>query len=130
MNILNGIANFLNLIDSHWTEIIVIIGLLLAVGKKVVAYLNMSDDEKIAIAKKQLGETMLKLVTQAEKDYNAWVQAGAVKRSEVIDAIFQKYPILNRVTDQETLIAEIDKMIDAALVEMREIFSKNQEHLT
>ena len=69
-------------------------------------------------------------MTQAEKDYNAWVQAGAVKRSEVIDAIFQKYPILNRVTDQETLIAEIDKMIDAALVEMREIFSKNQEHQT
>lgn len=41
----------------------------------------MSDDEKITIAKKQLSETMLKLVTQAEKDYNAWVKAGAVKRS-------------------------------------------------
>ena len=130
MNIMDGFINFLMFVNNHWTEIIVIIGLLLAVGKKVAAYLNMSDDEKIAIAKKQLGETMLKLVTQAEKDYNAWVQAGAVKRSEVIDAIFQKYPILNRVTDQETLIAEIDKMIDAALVEMREIFSKNQEHLT
>lgn len=130
MNIMDGFMNFLMFVNNHWTEIIVIIGLLLAVGKKVAAYLNMSDDEKIAIAKKQLGETMLKLVTRAEKDYNAWVQAGAVKRSEVIDAIFQKYPILNRVTDQETLIAEIDKMIDAALVEMREIFSKNQEHLT
>lgn len=130
MNIMDGFMNFLMFVNNHWTEIIVIIGLLLAVGKKVAAYLNMSDNEKIAIAKKQLGETMLKLVTQAEKDYNAWVQAGAVKRSEVIDAIFQKYPILNRVTDQETLIAEIDKMIDAALVEMREIFSKNQEHLT
>ena len=130
MNIMDGFMNFLMFVNNHWTEIIVIIGLLLAVGKKVAAYLNMSDDEKIAIAKKQLGETMLKLVTQAEKDYNAWVQAGAVKRSEVIDAVFQKYPILNRVTDQETLIAEIDKMIDAALVEMREIFSKNQEHLT
>ena len=130
MNIMDGFMNFLMFVNNHWTEIIVIIGLLLAAGKKVAAYLNMSDDEKIAIAKKQLGETMLKLVTQAEKDYNAWVQAGAVKRSEVIDAIFQKYPILNRVTDQETLIAEIDKMIDAALVEMREIFSKNQEHLT
>lgn len=130
MNIMDGFMNFLMFMNNHWTEIIVIIGLLLAVGKKVAAYLNMSDDEKIAIAKKQLGETMLKLVTQAEKDYNTWVQAGAVKRSEVIDAIFQKYPILNRVTDQETLIAEIDKMIDAALVEMREIFSKNQEHLT
>lgn len=126
---MDGFMNFLMFVNNHWTEIIVIIGLLLAVGKKVAAYLNMSDDEKIAIAKKQLGETMLKLVTQAEKDYNAWVQAGAVKRSEVIDAIFQKYPILNRVTDQETLIAEIDKMIDAALVEMREIFSKNQKQL-
>ena len=129
MNIMDGFMNFLMFVNNHWTEIIVIIGLLLAVGKKVAAYLNMSDDEKIAIAKKQLGETMLKLVTQAEKDYNAWVQAGAVKRSEVIDAIFQKYPILNRVTDQDTLIAEIDKMIDAALVEMREIFSKNQKQL-
>lgn len=129
MNIMDGFMNFLMFVNNHWTEIIVIIGLLLAVGKKVATYLNMSDDEKIAIAKRQLSETMLKLVTQAEKDYNAWVQAGAVKRSEVIDAIFQKYPILSRVTDQETLIAEIDKMIDAALVEMREIFSKNQEQL-
>lgn len=129
MNIMDGFMNFLMFVNDHWTEIIVIIGLLLAVGKKVATYLNMSDDEKIAIAKKQLSETMLKLVTQAEKDYNAWVQAGAVKRSEVIDAIFQKYPILSRVTDQEALIAEIDKMIDAALVEMREIFSKNQEQL-
>lgn len=130
MNIMDGFMNFLMFVNNHWTEIIVIIGLLLAVGKKVATYLNMTDDEKIAIAKKQLSETMLKLVTQAEKDYNAWVQAGAVKRSEVIDAIFQKYPILSRVTDQETLIAEIDKMIDAALVEMREIFSKNQDQLT
>jgi len=129
MNIMNGFMNFLMFVNNHWTEIIVIIGLVLVVSKKVATYLNMSDDQKIEIAKKQLSETMLKLVTRAEKDYNAWVQAGAVKRSEVIDAIFQKYPILNRVTDQKTLIAEIDKMIDAALVEMREIFSKNQERL-
>ena len=56
-------------------------------------------------------------------------RAGAVKRSEVIDTIFQKYPILNRVTDQDALIAEIDNMIDSALVEMREILSKNLERL-
>ena len=129
MNILDGIRNFLMFVNNHWTEIIVIAGILLAVGKKVVAYLSMSDDEKITIAKKQLSETMLKLVTQAEKDYNAWVKAGAVKRYELIDTIFQKYPILNRVTDQDALIAEIDNMIDSALVEMREILSKNLERL-
>lgn len=129
MNILDGIKNFLMFVNNHWTEIIIIAGLALAVGRKVVSYLNLSDEEKIVIAKKQLNETMLKLVTQAEKDYNTWVKAGAVKRAEVIDAIFQKYPILSRVADQETLIAEIDRLIDEALVEMRKILNENQEKL-
>lgn len=129
MNILDGIKNFLMFVNNHWTGIIVILGLLLAIGKKIANYLNLSDDEKIAVAKRQLNETMLKLVTQAEQDYNAWVKAGAVKRAEVIDAIYQKYPVLNRVADQDTLIAEIDKMIDEALVEMRKILSENQEKL-
>lgn len=129
MNIFDGVTNFLAFINNHWTEIAVTVTLLVAVGRKVMSYLNLSDEEKIAIAKKQLNETMLKLVTQAEKDYNAWVKAGAVKRAEVISAVFQTYPILNRVTNQDALIAEIDKMIDAALVEMRKILSENQEKL-
>ena len=129
MNILDGFNNFLMFVNEHWTEIIVLIGLAIAVWKKVTSYLNMSDDEKIAIAKKQIGEIMLKLVTEAEQNYNTWVKAGAVKRAEVIDVIYQKYPILNRVADQDTLITEIDKMIDEALVEMRKIVSENQEKL-
>lgn len=129
MNILDGINNFLMFVNEHWTEIIVLVGLAIAVGKKVASYLSMSDDEKIAIAKKQLGETMLKLVTEAEQNYNAWVKAGAVKRAEVIDVIYQKYPILNRVADQDSLIAEIDKLIDEALVEMRKIVSENQDKI-
>lgn len=127
MNILDGIKNFLSFINDHWTEIIVIIGLALAVGRKIYAYFQKTDDEKIAIAKEQLSQIMLKLVTNAELDYSKWVEAGAVKRSEVISTIFQMFPILNRVTDQETLIAEIDEMIDNALKEMREIVSKNSE---
>lgn len=129
MNIFDGVTNFLTFVNNHWTEIAVIATLLVAIGRKVMSYLNLSDEEKIAIAKKQLNETMLKLVTQAEKDYNAWVKAGAVKRAEVISAVFQTYPILNRVTNQDALIAEIDKMIDEALVEMRKILSENQEKL-
>lgn len=34
MNILDGIRNFLMFVNNHWTEIIVIAGILLAVGKK------------------------------------------------------------------------------------------------
>lgn len=129
MNILDGLRNFLNFVNDHWAETVVIAGLAAIAIWRVVSWLNMSDEDKIAIAKKQLKEIMLKLVTNAEKDYNAWVKAGAVKRSEVIDMIFQKFPILNRVADQETLIAEIDNLIDAALVEMRKILSENQDKL-
>lgn len=129
MNILDGLRNFLNFVNDHWAETVVIAGLAAIVIWRVVSWLNMSDEDKIAIAKKQLKEIMLKLVTNAEKDYNAWVKAGAVKRAEVIDMIFQKFPILNRVADQETLIAEIDNLIDAALVEMRKILSENQDKL-
>lgn len=125
MAILDGIKNFLMFVNEHWTEIVVIAGLGLAIWKKAEAYLKKTDEEKIQIAKDQLKETILKFVTQAEEDYDDWVKAGAVKRAQVIDVIFQKYPILNRVTDQESLIKEIDGLIDTALDELREILSKN-----
>lgn len=129
MSILDGIKNFLMFVNEHWTEIIVVVGLGLAVGKKIMSYMKKSDEEKIQIAMGQIRETMLKLVTNAEVDYNDWIKAGAVKRAEVIDIIFQKYPILNRITDQKKLIEEIDKLIDEALKEMRDIISQNAENI-
>lgn len=125
MVILDGVKNFLMFVNEHWTEIVVIAGLGLAIWKKVESYLQKTDEEKIQIAKDQLRETILKFVTKAEIDYDDWVKAGAVKRAQVIDEIFAKYPILNRVTNQESLISEIDTMIDEALNELREILSKN-----
>lgn len=125
MVILDGIRNFLMFVNEHWTEIVVIAGLGLAIWKKAEAYLKKTDEEKIQIAKDQIRETILKFVTKAEIDYDDWVKAGAVKRAQVIDEIFAKYPILNRVTNQESLISEIDTMIDEALNELREILSKN-----
>lgn len=129
MSIFDGIKNFLMLVNEHWTEIIVIVGLGIAIAKKAKTYLAKTDEEKIQIAKEQIGETMLKLVTEAEIDYNNWVKAGAVKRAQVIEMIFQRYPVLNRVTDQKQLIEEIDKLINEALKEMRGIISENAEKI-
>ena len=125
MVILDGVRNFLMFVNEHWTEIVVIAGLGLAIWKKAEAYLKKTDEEKIQIAKDQIRDTIVKFVTKAEVDYDDWVKAGAVKRTQVIDEIFAKYPILNRVTNQESLISEIDIMIDEALNELREILSKN-----
>lgn len=130
MNILTGIQNFLLFINEHWTEIIVIIGLALVLYKRVKNYLSKTNEEKIEIAKKQIQETVLRLVTDAEVDYKEWVKAGAVKRAQVVEEIFLMYPILAKVTNQTELVAWIDEIIDEALETMREIFAENKEQAT
>lgn len=127
MSILNGIHNFLAFVNDNWVMITTIFGLILMIGEKAKVYFSKSKEEKITIAKAQIVETMLKLVTEAEKDYLAWVSAGAVKRSQVIDQIFATYPILSEITNQQELIAWIDDEINAALKEMRKIFEENKK---
>lgn len=127
MNVLHGIQNFLQFINDNWTCIIVIIGLIIAVVKKAKNFFSKSDDEKIAIAKKQVQETMLKLITEAEVNYCEWIEAGSIKRSQVIEQIFDKYPVLSKITNQDELIEWIDDVIDESLEIMREIFAKNAD---
>lgn len=125
-NALYAVQNFLQLVNDNWTVIIVIVALLISIGKKAKEFFSKSDDEKIAIAKKQVQETMLKLITDAEIDWQDYKKSGSVKRAQVIEEIFEKYPVLSKVTDQEALIAWIDETIDDALKTMREVFTENK----
>lgn len=124
--VLVGIKNFLDLINQNWTLITVIIGLGILVFKKVKSYLSLSEQEKIDLALERIRITALKMVTDAEKEYDEWLKAGTIKRAEVIDKIFKDYPILSKVTDQKTLIETLDNIIDEALKEMRKVFETNK----
>ena len=124
IDLLTSIQNLMQYINDNWTTIIIIIGLALSLVAKIKNYLKLSEQEKIDIAKKQIKETMLKFVTNAEEDYYEWTSAGGIKRSQVIDEIFAKYPVLAKVTNQDELIAWIDETIDDALKTMRDIFEK------
>ena len=128
MNFLFGIQNFLQFINENWTIIVVIIGLIVTIVNKATDFFSKTDEEKIAIAKNQIKEIILKLVTDAEMDYLEWVKAGGIKRSQVIEQIFSMYPILSEVVDQDSLIEWIDIVINEALETMREIFEKNTEN--
>ena len=129
MDILNGIKNFLSLINDNWTTILVIIGLALALWKKIESYSKLSTDKKIEIAKKQISENILKLITQAEKDYVEWEKAGSIKRSEVINEIYKEYPILAKVINQEELVRWIDEQIDNALPTLRNIIKQYEKDI-
>lgn len=130
MDILNGIKNFLSLINDNWTTILVIVGLALALWKKIESYSKLSTDKKIEIAKKQISENILKLITQAEKDYAEWEKAGSIKRSEVISEIYKEYPILAKVINQEELVKWIDEQIDNALPTLRDIIKQNEKDIS
>ena len=127
MNILNGIQKFLELINDNWTTTMVILGLAAAIAQKAKNYLAKSDDEKIAIAKMQIRETILKLVAEAEMDYEEWNVAGSIKRAQVINQIYEQYPVLSKIVDQPELVAWIDKQIDDALDTLRYIIKENQD---
>lgn len=129
MSILDGIKNFLEFINNNWTSIAVVIGLAIVVAKKAIAYFIKSDEEKIDIAQKQIKEIMLKLITDAEQDYDEWKLAGSIKRAQVIDEIFANYPILSKVTVQKELIKWIDDAIDDSLVTLRKIVEENKKQI-
>lgn len=125
--VLDGVYNFLTYVNDNWTMIAAIIVLVLAIYKKAKEFFSKSQEEQIAIAKAQIKEIMLRLVTEAECDYYEWIKSGEIKRAQVIDEIFAMYPILSKVTNQAEIIAWIDEAIDEALKTMRKIFEENKE---
>ncbi|MCM1508980.1 MAG: hypothetical protein NC177_17870 [Ruminococcus flavefaciens] len=127
MNILDGIKNFFAFINDNWTSIVIIIGLVVSIALKAKSYFSKSNEEKIEIAKEQISEIILKLVSDAEEDYAEISKAGSIKRSQVIDQIFADYPILAEFTNQDEIVKFIDKAIDNALVTLRDIISENNK---
>ena len=122
---LNGLRNFLQFINDNWTTIVVIISLAIAITKRACDYFSRSDEEKIEIAKKQISEVCLKLISDAEVDYESWNKAGSIKRAQVIQKIFNDYPVLTKVTDQDKLVEWIDETINTSLKELRKIVTEN-----
>lgn len=124
--VLDGVYKFLSFVNDNWTMIAAIVVLIMAIVKKAAAFFSKSQEEQVEIAKAQIKEIMLRLVTEAECDYYEWLKAGEIKRAQVIDEVFAMYPILSKVTNQEEIIAWIDDAIDEALKKMRKIFEENE----
>lgn len=122
---LRGIQNFLEFIVEHWTEVFIIICCIVLIVERVKAYFKKSKEERIAIAKTQVSQLILKWVCDAEEDYAEWSKAGSIKRSQVIQQVYESFPILEQVLDQDTLVEWIDATIDEALKTVREIVKIN-----
>ena len=123
---MKGLQNFLEFLNENYVSILVCLGLIIGLVKKVKDFLGKSDEEKIAIAKKQIHEAMLRMITSAEIDFEQWNKSGEIKRSQVIAEIYAKYPILSRAINQEELVAWMDEEINNSLKTLREIVKENK----
>lgn len=123
---MESIKSTLTFLYDNWTMILICLGLIVGIAKKTVSYFSASKAERIEIAKKQVEQAILRMITDAEKDYQSWQSAGAIKRSQVIEEIFAEYPILSKAIDQQALITWIDEQIDNALVELRRVIEENE----
>lgn len=126
---MEGLQKFLQILNDNWTSILVCAGLIVGIVKKTQDYISKSQEEKIELAKKQIQTTILKMISDAEVDWQEWSKAGSIKRSQVIKQIYEEYPILTKVVDQDALIKYIDEQIDGALDTLREIVKTNDTNI-
>lgn len=136
---MEAITKLLNWILDNWTAIVAILGLVYAIYMKAKKtwedWQSKTEEEKkealekeIETAKKILGELILSLVSRAEIEWkNEGSKLGPIKRSQVIEEVFELLPVLSYVTDQEELLKYIDVLIDEALVIVREKIRENTE---
>lgn len=124
---MTGLENFLGYLSENWVMILVLIGAAFSIGKMISKYLELGTEEKIGVVKKLIREAMLKMITEAEIDFEEWNKSGSIKRSKVIADIYEKYPILSKAASQEAVIAFIDGEINSSLKTLREILKENKK---
>lgn len=134
---MNSLEKLLQFIVDNWSQIVVILTLILTIynrGKKFIEDWNKKTEEEkkeelnkaVESAKKSLSQYILILVSDAELDWQSFDgKLGQMKRAQVIEKIYEKYPILEQVEDKDALLKEIDKMIEKSLEIVREELKKN-----
>jgi hypothetical protein len=124
---MTGIERFIGYLSENWVMLLVLTGALISISRLVSKYLALDNVEKIETAKKLIKEIMLKMITEAEIDFEEWNKSGSIKRSKVIAEIYDKCPILSKAASQKEVIAFIDAEINNSLKTLREILKENKK---
>lgn len=121
---MQGIDNFIKFLAENWTFIVIIISIIIKAIISVSDFMKKSKEERKAAAWSELSRIALSLVSDAESEWGS--KTGEIKKSEVIKKIYDKLPALSEIANEAETSEQIDKIIDDALAQMREIL-KNKE---
>lgn len=131
---MTGIQNFLTFIRENWTTICAFISIVIALYFKIKheidKWQNMNEAEQaeeLNRAKEMLEDYILGLCARAEVEWaNEGSKLGPIKRSEVIQKVYDSFPDLAYALTQEEMTNLIDALIEKALETVRETIRKSE----
>ena len=112
---MTSIKNLLNFLNENWSQIIIILALIFTVYKKYQSFSKMSQKEKVDTAILIVSQIILEKLAAAEDEWVKYKKTGTIKRSKVINEIYEQYPVLKTYADQDYIINKIDEFIDEGL---------------
>ena len=121
---MNASEGFIEILSNLVNILIVVAAILYAIDR-VINFMKLSKEEQKEAALKIIKEELLKLMIEAEKNWDDISKSGKIKRSEVITELYNRFPILKEFKDQDKLLEELDKMIDDTKVIMDKIIEEN-----
>ena len=123
---MEAIKNTITLIQENWTNILIVISVVIVAGKKVMEYIKMTKEERVEAALKIIKAELLKLMSDAEIEWEEYKKSGEIKKSQVITEIYSQFPFLKDYIDQDELIKRIIEMIDEEKEKMDKVINNNE----
>ena len=109
-------AKVLEFIGENWFFIVIAIAVVIYTADEI---LKRRSKEKVLIAKRLIAISIDAIVAEAEWKFEDYEKSGQFKRSYVIQTIYNKYPALNKVLEQEELLSWIDKLTEDSVARLK-----------
>lgn len=110
------VSKVLEFISDNWFLIVITIVVITYIIDELV---KRSEEEEIATAKHLIAVNIDAIVAEAELKFADYEKSGQIKRSYVIQTIYEKYPIFSKIVEQEELLDWIDKLIEQAVARLK-----------
>lgn len=117
------VNNVVNSLSNSLPTIIIVIAIIIGVVRKVIQYSKMTKEERVNAALKVIKEELLKLMSDAEIEWEDYKKSGELKKSQVLKEIYSQFPFLATYIDQDTLVNKLYELIDNEMENMNKIIN-------
>ena len=117
------VNNVVNSLSNSLPTIIIVIAIIIGAARMVIQYSKMTKEERVNTALKVIKEELLKLMSDAEIEWEDYKKSGELKKSQVLKEIYSQFPFLATYIDQDTLVNKLYELIDNEMENMNKIIN-------